>query len=264
MSALIYAAIVAMWAYFLVPMWLRRSDVAPVEAAPADTTMPGDAAFGSMSEPAPERPPAGGRVSARRLDSSPSARSHERPAGMSSAPRPRHTTDDRATPHPPDDRLARRRSVLLVLLAAQVLIVALGLAGVLPPWTALLVLAPLAAYVTHLRAEARRRAEQRRVRMQVPAESTTPVPSPAPAVRPASGPEPQLFDLAAIEAAEAASRAALRPKATGTWDPVPVPPPTYVLKSRAQSPPPRDPGAADRGRSTTPRSDGGGQHAVNH
>src|SRR5512144_2247426 len=228
-----------MWAYFLVPMWLRRSDVAPVEAAPVEAA-PGDAAFGSMSEPAPERPPAGGRVSARRLDSSPSARSHERPAGMSSAPRPRHTSDDRATPHPPDDRLARRRSVLLVLLAAQVLTVALGPAGVLPPWTALLVLAPLAAYVTHLRAEARRRAEQRRVRMQVPAESTTPVPSPAPA-RPASASEPQLFDLAAIEAAEAASRAAVRPMATGTWDPVPVPPPTYVLKSRAQSPPRRDP-----------------------
>ncbi|HMA47790.1 MAG TPA: hypothetical protein VKP11_11460 [Frankiaceae bacterium] len=273
MSALIYAAIVAMWAYFLVPMWLRRSDAASAEAASGGTASSGTAAndtasddaepAGAASELSPERSAGGEGGSASRSGSSPSARSHEtsarsheRPAGMSSAPRPRRETDE---------RLARRRSVLLGLLAAQVLTVAFGLAGALPAWTGLLVLAPLAAYVTHLRAEARRRAEQRAARPRVSADSTTPAPSPAPVARPADPREPQLFDLAAIEAAEAASRATLRPTVTGgTWDPVPVPPPTYVMKSRAQPPPSSDPAATDPARRRTPRSDGGGQHAVNH
>jgi hypothetical protein len=260
-SALICAAIVAMWAYFLVPMWLRRSDAASAEAASG-----GVEPAGAASESAPERPAGGEGGSASRSGSAPSApsarshetsaRSHERPAGMSSAPRPRLETDE---------RLARRRSVLLGLLAAQVLTVAFGLAGVLPAWTGLLVLAPLAAYVTHLRAEARRRAEQRAARPRISADSTTPAPSPAPVARPAEPREPQLFDLAAIEAAEAASRATVRPTVTGgTWDPIPVPPPTYVMKSRAQPPPSGDAAAPDPARRRTPRSDGDGQHAVNH
>jgi hypothetical protein len=240
MSALIYAAIVAMWACFLVPMWLRRQDVTGADA------------FDDPLDRAAGRRSAGERVLPRRAPPTVHDRSHERPTAMSSHPRTR----------PPPRRLAVRRRVLLGLLLTQLLTVALGVAAVLPAWTGLLVLVPLAAYVTHLRAEARRTPERESrapASPAAPAAPVVPAPVPRPTPRPVPARESQLFDLAAIEAAEAAARATTpamtptttratqRPPAADTWDPVPVPPPTYVMKSRAALRPPGDSDAAGPG-----------------
>jgi hypothetical protein len=233
-SSFVFVAIVALWAAYLLPQWIRRRDAL-------------GAARGS------DRHSLALRVLERR---------RRRPPGPSSAPllatrapsvrpdtarrppvdMPEHRTSTMPALVPaqgmtaPSARVAARRraSVLAALLTLTVLATAGAVAGVVSGGVLMMATTFLAADLAALRLVARRARRSRpdaarlatagsaasRARgagLTLPV-ATTAAPSPAPAERAVPDAEPQ------------AGAALSRPADDGTWVPVPVPPPTYTLK----------------------------------
>ena len=250
MSAVIYAAIVLMWAVVLVPMWLRRHDAA-TESRSVDRF---STAMRTLSRRAPATPGRRYVLMPKRSEGGPAvhvsgaAAPKTRPVTATRAAAPTAPPRAPASPKPasrpgrrPTSLVARRRRLLLGLLAVTVVTFVLATVGVIS-WPLQVVFdVILFAFLWHLRAQARRTAElarSRRSAVAAPA-ARRPVRPAAPAPAPAAAP-------AAPAAMPAAAAAVAEPlAATGTddlvesdvadetWEPVPVPRPTYTMKPPA-------------------------------
>ncbi|NGO80871.1 hypothetical protein G6045_35215 [Streptomyces sp. YC504] len=281
-SGLIYAVIVGAWAAYLVPMWLRRQDelneARPTERfSTAIRLLSGRAGMerryakglkdrGESDQPGPE--PAG----AESLTGSVDVRSFAAPKAPKPAEVPAEPAQASERPEPKERRrpdadaaararrskvLARRRRTTMMLFLAftvGAIVAAVGGLGLL--WAPALPAALLSAYILHLRAQERRRfayvmdrrhaeAAARRVRERSAAqrrEAAAREGGPA-------GPDLAADRRALVEQTDHAEwvdqqRERDRGGARGdSWEPVPVPLPTYVTAPVA----PRAQGEVDLG-----------------
>ena len=229
MSAVIYAAIVVMWAVVLVPMWLRRHDAA-TESRSVDRFSTAMRTLSRRTTSGPgrryvvmPRRSEGGvsvHVSGAAAPPAPAPAKPVRPTEQARRPRPKTATATRQRP----SLVARRRRLLLGLLGLTLFTMLLAAVGVLS-WALQVVFdVILIAFCMHLRAQVKRAAAvsaQRRRR-------TTTAPAPRrPASRPAARPRPAAESLPVDEPLEATGTE------DDTWQPVRIPPPTYTLKPPA-------------------------------
>jgi hypothetical protein len=207
-TGLIYVAIVAAWAAYLVPMLLKRNDEArrpPVASSDA-------------------------RVLARQGDPQSRSRYVVRPAGAGVVdedlppPAPRYVPN-RAR------RVAamRRRRVLSLLTLSLLSVTALAGLEILLWWTVAIPGSLIVAFVVLTRVQLRRQARdrarlaaERRTRAQARHDR-------GPAGKPAPSPDEEMT----IEVKLPAEPAVKQPRTDGLWDPVPVTLPTYVMKEKA-------------------------------
>lgn len=250
MSAVIYAAIVVIWLIVLVPMWLRRHDAA-------------------LDERSSERFEGAMRVLARRSSKSSDRRyvvMPRRSAGTAvhvsgaTAAVSRPVSVDRPLVRPavpaavapmaaakaPSSRgsvAARRRRTLIVLFALTVLAVAGTAVGPIPWPVQLLPELLLVGFVVNLRHRARRAAavsRQRRRDAVAPQPVSLPdwtVPAAEPVVAEAAFDETfedsVVFDEASAETISYDEPQPTEPEQDNTWEPKPVPRPTYTMKPPA-------------------------------
>jgi hypothetical protein len=223
---LIYAVIVAAWAVILVPRWLARHDEGVpmiIERRPEEVARAVEdraASTGRVLDRRARSQPANPRPVPRRL-----TRRHRRHAGTRPPHSARRDPAGRARSGRPASSPAKARSSvqvrrlrMLVLLA--VTSVALGVAGVLarvPLWVAGVALAALIGYVGRLRVEVKR-ARRRDRRRQLLARQ-------AAARRHAVRAARRRFPTR--RRAETPGRPVLV-NPDGTWNPIPLPLPTYV------------------------------------
>ncbi len=218
-TGLIYVAIVAAWAAYLVPMLLKRNDEArrpPVASSDA-------------------------RVLARQGDPQSRSQYVVRPAGApgaSAAVDGPTQADDLPPPVPrfvPNRarRVAamRRRRVLSLLTLSLLSVTALAGLEMLLWWTVAIPGSLIVAFVVLTRVQLRRQARERarvaaerRARAQARHDR-------GPAGTPAPSPSPD--EEMTIEVKLPAAPAAEKPRTDGLWDPVPVTLPTYVMKEKA-------------------------------
>jgi hypothetical protein len=225
----IYAAIVVMWAVVLVPMWIHRHDAA-TESRSVERF---SAAMRSLARKRPVRLHGRAIVMPRRLPDSmswhvsgPAVRAKAaRPAKPAAAKRP--AVASRA------QLIARRRRTLLVLVGLVLLSALLALVGA-ASWLLQLTFDVLAVgYGAYLRRQAKVASVVRRKPVRAPAGVRAGGQSRNPAVNPRSS----WLPAEAAEVAEAAEPAAAAMAAGGeSWHPVPVPPPSYLTRSRLGSP----------------------------
>ncbi|MFF0264647.1 hypothetical protein [Kribbella sp. NPDC004536] len=212
-TGLIYVAIVAAWAAYLVPMWLKRGEEKRrIPVVPSSDE-------------------------ARVLSRDPSrTRYVVRPAGSTAA------ADD---PSPPKRyipnrarRVAamRRRRVLSILTLSLLSVVALAGLAIVPWWSVAVPAAMIAGFVVLTRIQLRRQA---RARTAAAAERRTRAQSRhdrGPAGKPAPTPDEEMTIEVKLPAEPAPTPAPVKedkPAAEGLWDPVPVTLPTYVMKEKA-------------------------------
>ncbi|WP_327637512.1 hypothetical protein OHB24_03705 [Kribbella sp. NBC_00482] len=211
-TGLIYVAIVAAWAAYLVPMWLKRGE----EARRRPVVPSSDEA----------------RVLSR--DSS-RTRYVVRPAGTTTAgdsSPPKRYVPNRAR------RVAamRRRRVLSILTLSLLSVVALAGLAMLAWWTVAIPGTLIAGFVVLTRVQLRRQA---RARTQTAAERrarTQGRHDRGPAGKPAPSPDEEMtieVKLPAEPTPKPAAAKQEKPAAEGLWDPVPVTLPTYVMKEKA-------------------------------
>ncbi|MFF4170848.1 gephyrin-like molybdotransferase receptor GlpR [Streptomyces sp. NPDC001744] len=266
-SGLIYAVIVGAWAAYLVPMWLRRQDelneARPTERfSTAIRLLSGRAGMErryakelkerdrTAEGPTPDVDPDAVTEHLSSVDvrafSAPATRTEARlelpePAP---APAPARPTPEAAERARRGKVLARRRRTTIVLFLAFTLGAVVAAVGGVPfLWVPAVPALLLSAYIVHLRTQERRRfvyvmdrrrAEAAAARLR---ESRRPAPTPAPeaGTTPATAPavSPQEADRRALveqtDHAEWVDQQRERGPARGdSWDPVPVPLPTYV------------------------------------
>ncbi|MEV4942172.1 divisome protein SepX/GlpR [Streptomyces zaomyceticus] len=262
-SGLIYAVIVGAWAAYLVPMWLRRQDelneARPTERfSTAIRLLSGRAGMErryakelkerdrTAEGPTPDVDPDAETEHLSSVDvrafSAPAARTEARlelpePEPEPAPARPSGAAAERARR---GKVLARRRRTTTLLFAGFTLgAVVAAVGGVAFLWAPALPALLLSAYIVHLRVQERRRfvyvmdrrrAEAAAARLR---ESRRPAPTPEPQPDPASAPSPQEADRRALveqtDHAEWVDQQRERGPARGdSWDPVPVPLPTYV------------------------------------
>ncbi|MFG2838292.1 gephyrin-like molybdotransferase receptor GlpR [Streptomyces zaomyceticus] len=266
-SGLIYAVIVGAWAAYLVPMWLRRQDelneARPTERfSTAIRLLSGRAGMErryakelkerdrTAEGPTPDVDPDAETEHLSSVDvrafSAPAARTEARlelpepepePEPAPAPARPSGAAAERARR---GKVLARRRRTTTLLFAGFTLgAVVAAVGGVAFLWAPALPALLLSAYIVHLRVQERRRfvyvmdrrrAEAAAARLR---ESRRPAPTPEPQPDPASTPSPQEADRRALveqtDHAEWVDQQRERGPARGdSWDPVPVPLPTYV------------------------------------
>ncbi len=237
-SSLIFVAIIAVWAAYLLGHWVRRRDQLATarsidrfshamrvleRRAPAPVARPAARAY--VVSPARVTPPA---IAAPAAMKPAAAAPASRPAAR---PRPDRTAARAAA--------VRRRTALLAVLVVATAVAwpLVPLVG-LPWWTAAAVTLGLLALVARLRSTARRqsrravtvrrraatragREDVRSVVGQVVASRQDRLAAAGERAAAAAAPSPVVAD----EAAE--------PVVAGGWSPVPVPPPTYTLKPKA-------------------------------
>ncbi|GHG24008.1 divisome protein SepX/GlpR [Streptomyces zaomyceticus] len=262
-SGLIYAVIVGAWAAYLVPMWLRRQDelneARPTERfSTAIRLLSGRAGMErryakelkerdrTAEGPTPDVDPDAETEHLSSVDvrafSAPAARTEARlelpePEPEPAPARPSGAAAERARR---GKVLARRRRTTTLLFAGFTLgAVVAAVGGVAFLWAPAVPALLLSAYIVHLRVQERRRfvyvmdrrrAEAAAARLR---ESRRPAPTPEPQPDPASTPSPQEADRRALveqtDHAEWVDQQRERGPARGdSWDPVPVPLPTYV------------------------------------
>jgi hypothetical protein len=236
-SAVIYAAIVVMWAVVLVPMWLRRHDD-KTESRSVDRF---STAMRTLSRRTTSGPGRRYVVMPRRSEGGVSVHVSGAAVAPAAPTRPKVRTARlrpalKLKPRRATSLVARRRRLFLGLAIVTFFTFVLAVAGVLS-WLLQIVLDVfLVAFCLHLRAQARRASavarQRRRATVAAPARQ-------APATR--QRPRPAMTPAAAAYAAQQhASYAQVSEEpleATGTdddtWEPVPVPRPTYTLKPPA-------------------------------
>jgi hypothetical protein len=265
-SGLIYAVIVGAWAAYLVPMWLRRQDelneARPTERfSTAIRLLSGRAGMErryakelkerdrTAEGPTPDVDPDAETEHLSSVDvrafSAPAARTEARLELPEPAPDPepgpaRPGTGAAAERARRGKVLARRRRTTTLLFAAFTLgAVVAAVGGVAFLWAPAVPALLLSAYIVHLRIQERRRfvyvmdrrrAEAAAARLR---ESRRPAPTPEPAPDASQAPSPQEADRRALveqtDHAEWVDQQRDRGPARGdSWDPVPVPLPTYV------------------------------------
>ncbi|MFI5697572.1 hypothetical protein ACIA58_37290 [Kribbella sp. NPDC051586] len=208
-TGLIYVAIVAAWAAYLVPMWLKRGDEArrqPVVPSSAEARV-------LSRDPARPRYVVRPPVAVTADDSSP----------------PKRYVPNRAR------RVAamRRRRVLSILTLSLLSVVALAGLAMVPWWSVAIPGASILGFVVLTRVQLRRQARSRariaaarRTRLQAQHDR-------GPAGKPAPSPDDEMTIEVKLPAAPAPAKPVEKPAAEGLWDPVPVTLPTYVLKEKA-------------------------------
>lgn len=201
-------AIVAAWAAYLVPMWLKRGD-----EARRQPVVPSSAEARVLSRD-PSRP-----------------RYVVRPAGTTAADDP--SPPKRYVPNRARRVAAmRRRRVLSILTLSLLSVVALAGLAMVPWWSVAVPGAFILGFVVLTRVQLRRQA---RTRARVAAERRTRVQAQhdrGPAGTPAPTPSPD-EEMTIEVKLPAPAEVAEKPAAEGLWDPVPVTLPTYVLKEKA-------------------------------
>ena len=231
MSAVIYAAIVVMWAVVLVPMWLRRHDAATESRSVEKFST----AMRTLSRRTHGTPGRRYVVMPRRTAGSMSVHiTGAAVAGrVTAGPARPAASAARAT------MVRRRRRTTIVLLSAVTLTALLAVVGVFPWLAQIAVDLLMVAFVAHLRTQARRAAAEARQRRRAPVAAARPAAArPAAPARPAVA-EPAVeaaVDVSWTEELRAGSAFAVEVEADGSWQPVPVPPPTYTLKPPAPAP----------------------------
>ncbi|WP_350281259.1 hypothetical protein [Kribbella sp. HUAS MG21] len=207
-TGLIYVAIVAAWAAYLVPMWLKRGDEAR------------------------RKPVVPSSDEARVLSRDPSRpRYVVRPAGSTAADDP--SPPKRYVPNRARRVAAmRRRRVLSILTLSLLSVVALAGLAIVPWWSVAVPGSLIVAFVVltrvQLRRQARARAQaaaQRRTRAQARHDR-------GPAGKPAPSPDDEMTIEVKLPA-EPAPKPEVKQPSEGLWDPVPVTLPTYVMKEKA-------------------------------
>ncbi|MEZ0091569.1 hypothetical protein [Streptacidiphilus sp. EB129] len=275
-SGLIYAVIVGAWAAYLVPMWLRRQDelneARPTERfSTAIRLLSGRAAMERRisrhldddtpgSDARTQRTPAPGPV----------------PPSAPASATPRPATRPTPPPGGADSQrraalLARRRRMVILLFAAfTVGMVIAAVGGVRLLWAPAVPAVLFSLYISHMRRQERRRYEvkldrrraaeaaqrvrdrerDRRRAAAVADTAAVPAPQPAapagPAGRPVAGSgshrtQQVLAEAADPDADDWGDSPADRSTGPESWDPVPVPLPTYVTAPVA----PRSTGSLD-------------------
>jgi hypothetical protein len=202
-SAVIYAAIVVMWAVVLVPMWLRRHDAA-TESRSVDRF---STAMRTLSRRTTGTPGRRYVVMPRRSDNGPSVHVSGAAVAAAAAPatkratatvRPAAAKPKAAANKPRAGRtsiVARRRRFLIGLFALTFFTMLLAMVGVISWPLQIVIDVILIAFVVHLRAQARRAAavaRQRRraaVAAQLPVSAHRPMPAAA-RTAPVARPEP--------------------------------------------------------------------------
>src|SRR4051812_46241284 len=233
-----------MWAGLLIPMWLRRHEQ-ETEVRSVDRfstamrilsrrpTPPPDRRYLVM----PQRPAAATQPVADVPRAAVTRRAPQpKPARPARAARPAARRTGRAR------LVARRRRLTLGLLGLTLFTFVLALAGVLSWWWQIVVDLALVAYVVHLRAEARRAREFRRLHGHArPAAPAQRVATPA---APAAAAPTETVDVPVRAPAPAPQHQVASPAGGPlvideyTWEPVPVPLPTYVNAPVAERPDP--------------------------
>jgi hypothetical protein len=140
-SAILYLAIVAIWACVLIPRWLRR-DSARSAAAPATTETSMTAGFSGAAEP--EAP------AEDELDDEADVDDQDVPAPLTG---PEHAADARRR------MLAARRRLLLMLIGLEIAAIVLALVGLAAVWVVVPPTIMLAGYLLLLREAAQADAE---------------------------------------------------------------------------------------------------------
>jgi hypothetical protein len=239
-SAVILAVIVIMWAVVLVPMWLRRHDAA-TETRSVDRFSTAMRVLSRRPSGGPDRryvlmPKRDSRVSVHVSGASASRRPPTRQAPAAPPSRPQTRTASRAGAKP--SLAVRRRRTFLVLAGVTLLTLLLAVTGVIGWPLQLVVDLILVAFVVHLRTQAKRAAavaRQRRRAAVAPASAVSATEAARPAyVRAATAPVVEEWATEPMQPIDAP--AADVPAATGTddsWEPVPVPRPTYTMKPKA-------------------------------
>jgi hypothetical protein len=236
-SAVIYAAIVVMWAVVLVPMWLRRHDAA-TESRSAERF---STAMRTLSRRTHGTPGRRYVVMPRRQAGALSVHVTGAAVAPSVAVRPARPSGStaRAT------MVRRRRRTTIVLLGMATLTAVPAALGAFPWLVQVAFDLVLVAFLAHLRTQARRAAAVALRHHQAPvvaAERSAPArPAPAaaaaePAVVAEPAPAAPAFDVSWTEELRADAAFEVELAADETWQPVPVPPPTYTLKPPALSP----------------------------
>jgi hypothetical protein len=236
-SAVIYAAIVVMWAVVLVPMWLRRHDAA-TESRSAERF---STAMRTLSRRTHGTPGRRYVVMPRRQAGALSVHVTGAAVAPSVAVRPARPSGStaRAT------MVRRRRRTTIVLLGMATLTAVPAALGAFPWLVQVAFDLVLVAFLAHLRTQARRAAAVALRHHQAPvvaAERSAPArPAPAaaaaePAVVAEPAPAAPAFDVSWTEELRADAAFEVELAADETWQPVPVPPPTYTLKPPAPSP----------------------------
>ncbi|HEY0693600.1 MAG TPA: hypothetical protein VGD71_31735 [Kribbella sp.] len=225
-TGLIYVAIVAAWAAYLVPMMLKRNDEVSRRRS-AEKYSSSDARVLSRQNDGQARAryvvkhPHTSRADGGSGNDAPGAGAPGVPAP------PRRYAPNRAR------RVAamRRRRVLSILTLSLLTVTALSSFAMLPWWSlaipAVLIVTFIAMTRVQLRRDARLRAElqaERRARAEA-------VHDHGPATAPADA--EMTVELNLPIAPETVSEPAAAPPAEGLWDPVPVTLPTYVMKEKA-------------------------------
>jgi len=218
-TGLIYVAIVAAWAAYLVPMWLRRHDEAT--------------RVKSVESPSSER-----RVLSRQTDDLDRARYVVRPQGA-----PAEAAAVEAAGPPPPRRSAasirarrvaamRRRRVLAMLTLSLLSLTALASFAIVPWWS----LAAPGGLILSFLVVARRRVrkmERHHRRMADRAREAARARRAHVAGPPARVDVEPTIEVRLPIAPPVAEPVAPQPPAEGLWDPVPVTLPTYVHKEKA-------------------------------
>jgi hypothetical protein len=248
-SAVIYAAIVVMWAVVLVPMWLRRHDAA-TESRSAERF---STAMRTLSRRTHATPGRRYVVMPRRQPGTVSI--HVSGAAAAVATSPRGPRSRPAVSAARASMVRRRRRTTFALLGLVTLTALFAVVGVFPWIAQLAVDVLLVGFFAHLRTQARRGAAVARqrdrgmvaaapaaaaVRRATSARSAPAAASAAPAARPAAEPAMPAIAWGAdqIRNEDIVPAAAVEVEVVvdETWQPVPVPPPTYTLKPAAPAP----------------------------
>jgi len=222
-TGLIYVAIVAAWAAYLVPMLLKRGD--EVSKRRTAVSSSSDARVLARNNDVQSRSKYVVRPAGADVGSGPG--SHQEPVGTDSSP-PARYVPNRAR------RVAamRRRRVLSILTLSLLSVTALAGLEILLWWTVAVPATLIVAFVVLTRVQLRRQARERaaliaerRARAQAHHDC-------GPATAPSPDHEMTVeVKLPASEPSEPVAPA--QPAAEGLWDPVPVTLPTYVMKEKA-------------------------------
>ena len=222
-TGLIYVAIVAAWAAYLVPMMLKRSD-----EARRRPTVPSTADARVLS-----RDPATTRYVVRPPGSTDTASTDTVAADN------REAADDLSPPkrYVPNRarRVAamRRRRVLSILTLSLLSVTALAGLGILLWWTVAIPASLIVAFVVLTRVQLRRQARER---ARLAAERRTRKQNHhdrGPAGKPAPSPDDELTIEVKLPAEPAPVVEKPAASTEGLWDPVPVTLPMYVMKEKA-------------------------------
>lgn len=292
-SGLIYAVIVGAWAAYLVPMWLRRQDelneARPTERfSTAIRLLSGRAGMerryakglrergDEEAEPQPHADPDAATEKVNSVDADarafvvPPTRTEPRPATAE-----REQRAERARREQRLQVLARRRrttALLFLVFTAGAIVAAVG--GLRFLWAPAVPAVLLSTYIVHLRVQERRRYEftmdrrraeaaarqlrESRPRRRHPEEAAAPAtePDPAPPVSPQEAGRRALVEQTDHAEWVDQQRERERGPARGdSWEPVPVPLPTYVtapVAPRATGPAAPDAWSATRSSTAEP------------